>query len=114
MLRWIGALTVFMVLVLTACGSGDGGNGERLLRLSDGDITEAEFLDELRAIFVGEPASSRVFCASIQGLSTEEATDATLDAKAASGTPPMQPSNRDDDLYAMALIQAECKRIEGG
>ena len=99
------AIGLAMVLVfLVACGSSS--NGDAILQLGSGDVTEADFRVRVRELFLDVNAREGI-CPVIDGLSPEDAEEVLRDRD----TPPVQESDPDARVRASEIVQEECKRI---
>ena len=108
-MRMLGVLIVLGVL-FAACGGG-GDDGERILRLGGGDITEAEFRTELRTSFLGS-TGTETFCDRLKGLSDREVADVLVQLNRDRGVDRVQEPVRDDEERGAAIVKEECARIQ--
>ena len=102
--------TLTLLLVAAACGSGDSSGGDDVLTLRGGDLTESEFILDIRVI-LAEPGAE-AFCNSLRGLSDREAADLF---KAFSDNDPsfdaVQEPDPDDEERGAAIVKKECDRL---
>lgn len=105
-------------MLLVACG-GDDDSGQRVLRFTGRDETEANFRGRIRQIVGENPIGISVICTQVRGLSPKEAAaelarDASDDdGEVPKGTTP-KPGQKGDakDLERAAeIFQQECTRM---
>lgn len=108
-MRLLGTALVIGAL-LAACGGGEG-NGERVLQLGGGDITESQFRLDTRVV-LADMATADEICTAIQGLSDGDAADLIVAAQHQQGIEPVQEAQPADQVRAAALVQEECERVQ--
>jgi hypothetical protein len=120
---FIGALVVCAALTFVACGGGAGGggdagtdpataDGERVLQLPAGDVTEVEFVAELRGNMAQNPAGFAAICGVIDGLSDREAFEAAVQGQSDDDSDvAVQEAAPTDEERVGAIMKAECERI---
>lgn len=106
----IGLLAVGVLAMACSGGGAPSSDGDRILRLGGGDITEGEMRIDVRAFLV-DPVVADGVCGALRGLSGEEAAEVIRELQQDSAN--VQEADPADFARAGEIVLEECRRITG-
>ena len=99
---------ILLAVAMMACG-GDG-DGERILRLGGGDISEAEFRLDMRTTLL-DPIVVMALCEGTKGLSDAEIVAVIVNFQQDAGVELVQEADPEDRERAAGILREECDRV---
>src|SRR5438477_4032256 len=112
----LGSLAVITLVFGWSCGGTTSlpnsptsqDTSHRTLRPSDGDITEGEFRNKIRGVFLSQSSQAEQICKGLKGLTDDEVAAVYEDRTPIAGQPKTVPEDR---VRVIAIEREECERV---